>query len=376
METSLLSGLELTKWQKKFIRAYLFASGFEPYMGNSEMDIIHVRTDLETDGATIRVPLLLDLRSDGVSGNQKLSGNEEPMDEYYFDVSWEFYRHAIETSKKVREQAAVDLLAEKEPLLNNWASEKIKYQLIDTFHSINGVKYGDASEANKDAWVSGNRDRVMFGNAIGNHSGLDHSAALGNIDSTADKVVANSIHLLKRRARNAYPRIRPFKTKKGRNYYVWFMHPRCFRDAWADTSIYAANKDSRPREGEGMEDNPIFQDGDLIYKGVIMREIPEFEVAKNSSDVNTTTTLVGVGGGSVDVGVGFFCGCQALSYVNKQLAKPTSKKEDDYGYFKGVGVEMAHGIEKTRWANNTAGALSASKDVGMLTTYHCAIADS
>jgi N4-gp56 family major capsid protein len=375
METTVLSGLELTKWQKKFIKQYLRGSGFESYMGDSESNIIHVRSDLETDGYVIRVPLLMNLRSEGVTGNQKLSGNEEPLDTYYFDVTWEFYRHGVETSKKEREKSAQDLLAEKNDLLSEWASEKIKYQIVDAFHSINGVLYANASEAQKDAWLAGNSDRVLFGNLISNHSSGDHSTSLGNIDTTNDKGTAATVHLLKRRARMAYPRLRPYKTKSGREYYLWFVHPRVFRDLWNDAAIYAANKDARPREGGGMDDNPIFQDGDLIYKGVIMREIPEFEVAKNSSAVNTTMTLVGVGASTSDVCVGVFCGCQAISYVNKQLAKPTAKKETDYDFFKGVGIEMAHGMEKTRWANNTAGALTASKDFGMMTTYHSGTAD-
>ncbi len=375
-ETTVLSGLELTKWQKKFIKQYVRGSGFEPYMGDSEMNIIHVRTDLETDGFTIRVPLLMNLRGDGVTGNQRLGGNEEALDTYYFDVSWEFYRHAVESSKKEREKSAQDLLAEKNDLLSEWGSELIKYQIVDCFHSMNGVLYRDASEAQKDAWLAANSDRVLFGNLISNHSSGDHSTSLGNIDTTADKATAVTVQLLKRRARMAYPRIHPYKTKSGREYFIWFVHPRVFRDLWVDAAIYAANKDARPRENGGMDDNPVFQDGDIIYKGVIIREIPEFEVQKNSSAVNSEMTLVDVGASTTDVCVGVFCGRQAISYVNKQLAKPTKKKEDDYGYFSGVGIEMAHGMQKTRWANNTAGALTASKDFGMMTTYHSAEPDA
>jgi N4-gp56 family major capsid protein len=374
METTVLSGLELTKWQRDFMKSYVRESGFAPYMGTSEMDIIHVKNDLKTDGYTIRIPLLLDLQSEGVSGNARLSGNEEALDQYYFDVSWEYYRHAVETSKKEREKSANNLLVAKRPLLRTWSSEKIKYQLIEAFHKMNGTKYTDASEGVKDAWLAANTDRVLFGNAISNHS-TDHSAALANIDTTNDKLTAASVHLLKRRARNAYPRIRPFKTgTQGREYFVMFTHPRCFRDLKKDTTIAAANRDARPRD---VNSNPIFQDGDIIYDGIIFREIPEFEVAKFSSDVNPETTLEGVGNSSSDVGANFLCGCQAIAYVNKEMPTPTSKKEDDYGYFSGVGIEMAHGIEKVRWANNASGNLGVTaKDFGMVTAYFSASADT
>lgn len=374
METTVLSGLDLTKWQAEFLKSYVRESGFAPYMGTSEMDIIHVRNDLTTDGFTIRIPLLLDLQSEGVSGNQRLSGNEEALDQYYFDVQWEYYRHGVETSKKEREKSANNLLSAKRPLLKAWASEKIKYQVIESFHKMGTTKYTAAAEATKDAWLAANTDRVLFGNAISNHAS-DHSAALANIDTTNDKLTAASVHLLKRRARNAYPRIRPFKTgTQGREYFVMFTHPRCFRDLKKDTTIAAANRDARPRD---VEANPIFQDGDIIYDGIIFREIPEFEVAKFSSSVNTETTLVGVGASTSDVGANFLCGCQSIAFVNKEMPTPTAKKEDDYGFFKGVGIEMAHGIEKVRWANNTGGNLGTTqKDFGMVTAYFSASADT
>lgn len=374
--TEVLSGLDLTKWKKNFIEAYHRDSGFEPYMGNSEMDIIHVVRDLEANGYTIRVPLVLDLASDGVENNQRLGGNEEALDQYYFDVNWKFYRNAVETSKFEREKAAVNLLNVKKPLLKAWAAEKIKYQLIDTFHSINGTKYSAASESAKDAWLAANSDRVLFGNAIGNNAANDHSACLAEIDSTTDKLTSASVRLMKRLARNAYPRIKPFKTgTQGREYYVCFTHPRCFRDLSNDSAILAANRDARPRD---VEANPIFQDGDLVYQGIIFREIPELEVARNSSSINAETTLDNVGGSSIDVGANFLCGAQAISYVQKQIATPIMKKEDDYGFFDGVGIEMAHGIAKTRWDNgdDEGGLSGVTKDFGMVTAYFSATPDA
>lgn len=374
--TEVLSGLELTKWKKNFIEAYHRDSGFEPYMGNSEMDIIHVVRDLEANGYTIRVPLVLDLQADGVENNQRLGGNEESLDQYYFDVNWKFYRNAVETSKFEREKAAVNLLNVKKPLLKSWAAEKIKYQLVDTFHSINGTKYSAASESAKDAWLAANSDRVLFGNAIGNNAGNDHSACLAEIDSTNDKLTSSSVRLMKRLARNAYPRIRPFKTgTQGREYFVCFTHPRCFRDLSNDSAILAANRDARPRD---VEANPLFQDGDLIYQGIIFREIPEFEVARNSSSINAETTLDNVGASTIDVGVNFLCGAQAISYVQKQIATPIMKKEDDYGFFDGVGIEMAHGIAKTRWDNgdDEGGLSGVTKDFGMVTAYFSATPDA
>ena len=371
--TTVLSGLDLTKWQRKFIRNYVRDSGFAPYMGASEMDIICVKNDVRTDGYTIRVPLVLNLRGNGVEGNTRLAGNEEALDQYYQDIAWEFYRHATEVTKKEKKKSAVEMLEASRALLRDWASELVKYQLIEQFHSINGTKYTDATEAQKDTWVTNNADRVLFGNSLSN-IGTDHSAALATIDTTNDKITADSIHLMKRVARGAYPRIKPYKTgTQGREYYIHFTHPRVFRDLKKDTTILSAQRDARPRD---VNANPVFQDGDIIYDGIIFREIPELEWAKFASTNNTETTLAGVGDSSSDVAVGFMCGCQAIGFVNKQLATPVTKNEDDYGFIDGVGIELAHGIEKMTWNNGNSVNNVERKDFGMVTTYFSASADT
>ena len=367
MDTSVLSGLELQKWRKNFIREYTRDSGFEPYMGDSPMDIIHVVNDLKTDGYTIRIPLLRQLAGAGVKGNQRLSGNEEPLDQYFQDITWEYYRHAVEISKKEREKSAVELLAAVRPQLREWAAEHVKYRIIDSFASKNGVRYQDADEVTvKDVWCTNNSDRVLFGSNTSNYS-TDHSAALANIDS-GDKLTPAVISLLKTIARKARPRNRPFKPgTQGREFYVYFAHPLAFRDLKSDTTMTQANRDARPRD---VDANPLFQDGDLIWDGVIIREIPEFwQAIDPDATVNTATTLVGAGN-SVDVATGFLCGAQALGFVNKQAATPTSKSEDDYGFFKGMGIELADGIEKLTWNNGK----EARKDVGMVTHYCVATA--
>ena len=80
----------------------------------------------------------------------------------------------------------------------------------------------------------------------------------------------------------------------------------------------------------------------------------------------------GVGTAGIDVGVNFLCGAQAIGVVQKQAATPTERKEDDYGFLSGVGIEVADGYSKIRW-NNGAGL---NKDLGMVTVYASATADA
>lgn len=362
--TTVLSGLELTKWRGEFMREFVRDTGFSPYMGDSPMDIIHTVNDLKTDGYTIRLPLVGRLQGNGVTGNSSLSGNEEQLDQYYTDIAWEFYRHAVAVTKKEKKKSAVELMSVTRPLLKEWASEIVKYQLIDSFHKTSGgLKYSASDATAKNLWTVNNADRVLFGATAANYSAT-HATALGNVDNTADKLTPEMISLAKFLARQASPHIRPFKTgTQGREFYVLFAHPLCFRDLKANSTMTAANRDARPRD---VDANPLFQDGDLIWDGVIVREIPEFYQPRQGSTANAETTI----SSTIVVGANFLCGAQALGFVNKQAPLPTSKAEDDYGFVDGVGIELAHGIDKLRW-NNGSGT---NKDVGMVTVYAAAVA--
>lgn len=366
--TQVLSGLELTKWRGDFAREYVRDSGFSPYMGDSATDIIHVVNDLKTDGYTIRIPLIGRVQGTGVSGSTSLSGAEVPLDQYYQDLSWDFYRQAIAADKKTKKKSAVELMGVARPLLREWSAELIKYQLIESFHKMSGgEKFSTADATARNLFSANNQDRILYGVTQANYSGT-HATGLTAIDNSADKLSTPMASLARFMARQARPMIRPFKTgTQGREYFVMFCHPLGFRDLKADTAMLNANRDARARD---VDSNPLFQDGDLIYDGIIFREIPEFYQPRFGAGPNPETTF---SNGTIQCGVSFLCGAQSIGFVNKQAPLPTKKNEDDYGFVDGVGIELAHGIDKLRWNNNTSGP-NNGKDVGIVTVYHAAVA--
>lgn len=91
-----------------------------------------------------------------------------------------------------------------------------------------------------------------------------------------------------------------------------------------------------------MDSNPLFQDGDEIYDGVIVRQVPEI----SSFVTNIWTSLTTAGAGSTRVEPVFLCGQQAAVLGWGQMPKPTFRKEDDYGFITGVGTEMCYGTAK------------------------------
>jgi Protein of unknown function (DUF4043) len=96
----------------------------------------------------------------------------------------------------------------------------------------------------------------------------------------------------------------------------------CFRDLQADTTIINANTQARPREGDGLDKNPLFQDGDLIYNGIIIREIPEM-------DVRLPVFYSTAGAAAIQISPVFMCGQSAMAWVWGRMPMPTFLKEDD-----------------------------------------------
>lgn len=366
--TSLLSGLDITRWREDFWVEHVRDSGFSPYMGESSEDVITVINDLNGSGGyTVRVPLLGRLKGNGVTGNTPLGGSEEQMDQYYQDITWATYRNAVAVTRQDNKKG-VELVRAIRPMLKSWAAEHLKYKVIESFHKMSdGTAFSAANSTQKNTFATNNVDRILFGSAISNYSAT-HATGLGNVDSTSDLLSPTMGSLAKFMAKTASPHIRPFKTgTQGREFFVMFCHPICFRDLKNNSTMLAANRDARARD---VESNPIFQDGDLIYDGVIYREIPEFYMSRNGSGYNTDTHLSAVGNGSIDVGANFLCGAQAMGKVNKQAPRPVEKKEDDYDYVTGLGIELMYGFDKLRWNNGS----QLAKDVGIVTVYASAAA--
>src|SRR5262245_27965734 len=91
---------------------------------------------------------------------------------------------------------------------------------------VNGIQYDLATATQRGQWQQDNGDRVLFGaltsNRVNAAVATDHANSLLNVDTTSDKFTAANMSLLKRVAMGASPRIRPFKTSDGYEYYVAF----------------------------------------------------------------------------------------------------------------------------------------------------------
>jgi len=329
-DTTLATASQVAKWDANFFAEYVRNSGFKPYMSKGANSVIVAKYQLTDVGKSINIPLVTRLTGAGVSGSTALEGAEEALNNYNQNISIDWSRNGVLITKDQQHYTEMDLRKAAKEMLTLWAMEDLRTKIITALGSINGVAYGTATEGQKDTWVAANSDRIQFGDgSVGGYT--DHSADLTAVTAgmTLD---AAAVSRMKAIAKTADPHIRPMKTMdgSGREYFVMFTDSRCFRDLKTDTTIAQANREARPRD---IEKNPIFQDGDLIYDGVIVREIPEI------ASVGT------VGASSAPVSPAYLCGAQSVGVAWGQEPKSTTDVRD-YGFRRGCGVEFADGVEK------------------------------
>lgn len=364
-EVALASASEKQVWLKNYFAEYVRETGFKPYMGKASSSIIVAKYELQEEaGKTINIPLILRLTSDGVTGATVLDGNEEELGNYNCGISIDWRRNGVRVPKSTSYKTEIDLFGAAKDMLKQWESEKLRDDIIKAMASVvttgdTTVNLADSSATDRNAYAAANQDRLLFGKLKSNYSAT-FATALGNIDTTDDKCTVASMSLAKRMAKQASPHIRPFRSEDGREYFVAFHGARTFRDIKLDTTMTQANREARARD---VGSNPIFQDGDLIYDGIIHREIPEID------DVVTTGTysLDAKGNTSADVRPVFVCGQQAVGIAWGQEPTMRTDMTKDYSFRPGVAVEELLAVKKMAFN---------AKQHGMVTAFFAAAADS
>ncbi|MEO5365614.1 MAG: DUF4043 family protein [Magnetococcus sp. WYHC-3] len=357
--TSVAGGLTPTQWDDRFFVEYTRANRFKVYMGTGVNNIIQVRTDLtKSKGDAVVFGLVGRLSGGGVTGNATLEGQEEALETRSHLVRVDALRHAVVVSDWEQQKSAIDLREAAMDQLRLWAMDRLRRDIIAALHSVNGVGYTSASEAQKDAWLTGNSDRVLFGAARSNTVAGDHSASLANLDNSADKLSPSLVSLARRMAMGAQPALRPVTVGQDVETFVLFVPSRAFRDLSTHADMMQANRDAQLR---GV-DNPLFKGGDLLWDGVVIKEIPEIP------------TLAGAGAAGIDVSPCFLCGAQAVGVAWAQRTRSTVQKSD-YEFQHGVGIQEIRGVEKLRFGTGATDTESP-RDHGVLTLYVAAVADA
>ena len=371
--TAIADPLILKKWETAYFKEFVRESGFNPYMGTGSNNPIVVKKQLIEGGQIITLPLVSALTAEG-KGTGTLVNNEESLVKGGYDLKPYWHRHAVAMKKSTEHDSVIDLANAARDMLKIWDMDRVRDGIINALSSVaessaaydevaghpKQVPFAEATTTQKNAWAAANQNRIVPGNVLTNYNATFATMASA-LDTTADTCTADSIRLMKRMAKQrdrttGRQSVRPIRTgEQGREYFVCFLHSLAFRDLQSD--LETVNLDGRPRN---VDDNPVFQDGDLLVDGVICREIPEI------------ATYGTIGNNSAVVVPAYFLGAQALGFAWGQMPRLTSRKEDDYGFINGVGTESLWAVEKLLY---TPPGGSSAVDYGMVTGLFATVAD-
>lgn len=377
-EVQLAPTLEVQRWRKEAISEYIRQSRFKPYIGATSNAIVQTVTDLEGKaGNVVHIPMVFRIQGAGVTGAQVLVGNEAEFAQGDAVIRTDWVRNGIVVPKSTTFKTDLDLMKIGKDLLRGWFSEMLRDSLISQLGGVivpgvttvdntgapvinpdEVIPFAMASSGQLNAYLTNNSDRMLFGAKKSNTVTGNFAASLANI-TTTDRLSSAVGNLAKRIAKQAGgtvlnspaaagPHIRPYMAPNGgQEYYVCFCDSNSFRDIAADAAITQANINARPREGTGMEKNPVFQDGDLQYRGVIYVEFPELD----------SLTIPGAGSGGTNVGVAFLCGAQALGLAYTEMLSPKVDTKYDYEFRPRAGFEECRGQKKMSYGGKSLGVV-------------------
>lgn len=384
-EVVLATALQKQTWSTQLTREYVRKSRFLPYMGTDQTSIVTIRNELKSErGDTINFPLVAVIKGRGVRGSEVLKGNEIDLGLANTAIKVDWLRQGVKVPKSTSFRTALDIYGMVRPGLRDWSANTLRDDILLAMNSVvvQGVVdaqglpgtdatviYPLATAAQRNAYLVNNSDRVLMGNLRSNITSGNFATSLGNVSLATGRSGVAHIDALKALAESAGAlvpsgsgsnltwAIAPFQedSDAGREWFVYFVGSREFRDIAADSAMLAANTNARAREGSGMEKNPIFQGGDLMWNGVIIRKVPEID----------NMILVGAGGAAADVAPGFFMGQSAIGVAYGMNPRIVEDLLEDYEFRPGMAIEELRGVAKTSFGG---------VQYGMVTSYVAAAA--
>jgi N4-gp56 family major capsid protein len=352
-DTTYASGLRVQQWEDKFFSEYLQTlQAFKPLMGTTEASVIQVKEDLtKKPGDSITIALVNRLNNSAVTGVSTLEGNEEDLVSRSMRIYVDKRRNAVRVPEMAEQTSAISLREAAKPTLLDWSAEDTRDLIIKALGSINGdISFTASTEAQRDAWLVDNADRVVFGAAAAGLTDFSADAAL--LDTTSDLFNATALDAMVLKAKTCSPKIRPMRDPgNGRRYYVAFANPHAFknlRDS-LDTEVLANTVVE-------MQASKLFEGGDIMWNGVIVKEVDNIPIYLNLG-ASATTEVTPV----------YLCGAQALVVAYAKRWK-TVTEVFDYGDKHGVAVEGIYGVRKTLFGTG-AGDTDDLKDHGVVTGY-------
>ena len=334
------ASLAARQWDERFFVEYVRKNIFSPYSGTGENATFqHNEVLTGKDGDVIHCNLVGVPRGSPNTGATAMVGNEKQQFNYGHATLVGVVRDAVVVDAMNEQASEIDLRDAARQGLRDLAAEYLKRDQINALDDR--TAQGRLTE---DEWNTANVDRILYGDTVAAAS-FDAGLAATVVFPSAEMITqAKSLAMNSgspidaTNVRSDQNRIRPIKVGEDEEWYVLFCGTIAFAQFQSDPTISQANREAWQRYGDPAN-NPLFRGGDLVYDGVIVREVP---------DIDNLPTL------STDVSRLYLCGSQAVHVAWAQRTTITIRKETDYDYQMGVGFQEIRGITKIFWEGDDA----------------------
>jgi N4-gp56 family major capsid protein len=322
------NALAVKLWSKRLIREALKATFVSQFMGESQDELIQVKTETgKGAGDQITFGLRMQLTGDGVQGDGTLEGNEEALVTYSDAIVINQLRHAVRSAGKMSEQR-VPFSVREEAMsgLRDWWAGR-----LDTWFANQIAGYTVQS----DTRYTGNTAAIAPTTAQLLIQGQTAESAITSADTATLTLIDRAVTL----AKTLTPVIRPLRVN-GKPMYVAFLHPYQVKNIRTSTTTGQwLDIQKAAMTGGDVDDNPIFTGALGVYNNTILHEWTRLPAAVNAGAAMANTRR------------GVFCGAQAAVFA---MGQGTSADQPnwyeqlfDYGNKLGVAGGMIAALKKT-----------------------------
>lgn len=328
-------------WKAYRDNSFWFANGF---IGESQADFnrpIYRVTDLSDNGKgglECVMQLVLDLDSDGVAGDNMLSGNEESMQNDAQIIKVDMLRNGVVSKGEMAEQTTViRFRSESKERLGFWMPNKIDELM---FLTASGRSYGLKTNGASRGVTQLTQLKFASDVKAASTNRLVHAGAATSeaTITSADKMSwATVVNSRSHAERNGVQPIRD----RGKDYYVMVLSTEQRRDLVLDSTYQTLVS----RAAEQGSSNPLFRGAMAVIDGVVL-----YSHRKVFNTFGLASGSKWGAGGLIDGAQSLLLGAQALGFATLGNVFWREKTgETDYGNRPGVGVGRKLGILKPQF---------------------------
>lgn len=304
-------------------------------------------------GLSCVMQMVQDMVTDGVSGDNQLTGQEEALATDLVTIQIDMLRNGIKSKGKMAEQATVIRFREQaKDKLAFWFAQKQDELMfltasgrsysLNTNGSARGVTSLTTLSFAADV-VAPSANRIMYAGTATSEATLTTSNTFNwNLMSAA-------------RAKAERAKMRPIR-QGGKDYYVIVMSPEQRRDLVQDPNYQTIVSRAAER---GQTQNPLFNNALVTVDGMIL-----YEHNKVFNTSGLTSGNKWGSGGTVDGAQALLLGAQALGYAKVQATEWSESDITDYGNRPGIGYGAKFGLLKPQFKPNATAA--SKEDYGII----------